>query len=133
VTQPDDFRRPQFGLAVITISSPLLLFGLMMTGGGILLCLTEFTGPPPAAPPARDRMRPALRWVAGIQFWSGIAVAAAWFAAAVGQVVTGGRHPGYLNDLMAALSFVLTTLGTSCLGGILWCAVRFAYRTDPPA
>ncbi|QDU22544.1 hypothetical protein [Urbifossiella limnaea] len=108
------------GVAVVAGAVAVVAAGLVWCGPVIALA--------PVAPPGRPGGR-WLRVLAGSQATLGAALA----AAAGAHVVThAGPDPWPPNErVLVGVSVFLLATGMSCVGGVLWCAVRVAYPPQP--
>jgi hypothetical protein len=106
---------------------PVLLLGLVACVAGILLCVTELTLPLPTPPPAGRRAGLGLRVLAAVQLAGGIATAVLTSGVAAWELLIRPSAAAGVVDLVGFHVGTFGALGLSCLGGLLWCAVRVAY------
>ncbi len=130
VRDPAPQRGDILGLSIYG-SVPLLALGLVACVAGILLCLTDLTLPLPTPPLAGRRVAQGLRAIAAAQFWGGLAAGVVTYGA-MGWVIWTTRPTVGIRDIFLWPLYTFGVLGLSCVGGLLWCAVRVAYARPAP-
>lgn len=113
-------------------SLPLLLLGLVACAAGVLLCLTELTLPLPTPRPARGRAVRLLGLLAAAQVCGGIAAGLFPYGVLVWALWSDRRIRVETEDVVLSLLTTFAGLGLSCVGGLLWCAIRVAYAQPSP-